>query len=342
MNRKNCVRGTLFFILCTIIGLFISFLWSGTDNIGLVLRSIRGKLLILATLCMFSDWLCGAARLHIFARQMSPQVTFLDSIRASLTAICIGGITPFQTGGVAHIYIFNRVGVPISGGMTIGIITFIGTLTFLIFSTGYVVWQSPDFLPKGITFVSQYSLLMFVAVLFLFLLMVIKPEVLLFPLTRIQLPRQSGFRLAAKVVDRLILTLEKVILEHKAFTRMFITEHKIVCVLNFVFTAGIYMSRFVGGYAVVRALGGDVPFWYVIAAQVLLSFVTLFAPSPGASGIAEFLTVVLMKPLLMSDAIGLYALLTRFFTTYCGVAVGGTVLVSQLTRDLNQQSTIDT
>jgi uncharacterized membrane protein YbhN (UPF0104 family) len=56
----------------------------------------------------------------------------------------------------------------------------------------------------------------------------------------------------------------------------------------------------------------------------------------GASGIAEFLTVVLMKNLIKPDAVGLYALLTRFFTTYFAVAIGGTVLVSQLAKDLKQ------
>ena len=337
LNRKNFVRGTLFFILCTIIGLSINFLWSGTEHIGSVLGSIRGKFLLLATLCMFADWLATSTRFYIFARKMSPRVTFLDSIRATWAGLCVGGITPFQTGGVGHIYIFNRVGVPVSGGMTTGIITFIGTLTFLILSTGYVVWRAPSFLPQGITFISQYSLLMFALVLFFFLVLAIKPEALLLPLTRIQIPSRRGFRLFARIVDRLIVTLEKLILEHKAFTRMFITKHKTICLMSFVLTGGIYMSRAVGGYVVVHVLGGDAYFWHVIAAQIILSFVTLFAPSPGGSGIAEFLVAVLMKPLLASEAIGIYALLTRFFTTYCGVGVGGIVLTSQLAKDLKQE-----
>ena len=126
------MRGLFLFSLCTIVGLGISFLWSGTENIGLVLRSIRGKYLLLALLCMGADWLCGAARLHVFTRHMSRRVTFFHSIRANLATICVGGVTPFQTGGVGHIYIFNRVGVPVSGAVTAGILTFICTLAVLI------------------------------------------------------------------------------------------------------------------------------------------------------------------------------------------------------------------
>ena len=341
LNPKNFARGILFFILCTVIGLCLSFLRSDTANIGIVLRSMDGRFLLLAVLCMFCDWLSGGARLYIFVRKMSPRVTFLHGLRANLATLCIGGITPFQTGGLGHLYIFNRAGVPFSGTVTTGVISFIGTLTFLILSTGYVVRRAPDFLPKAITLVSQYSLLMFAFTLFVFLLLLIRPETVLLPLTRIQLPSRRGFRLAAYLLERLILTLDNVIVEHKAFTRMFVTEHKLVCALSFVFTIGVYMSRFVGGYVIVRALGGDAPFWHVIAVQVIICFVTIFAPSPGASGISEVLIAILMKPLLasgaISGAIGLYALITRFFTTYCGVAVGGIVLMSQLTKDLRRR-----
>ena len=337
LNPKYFARGILFFILCTIIGLYLSFLRSDTENIGIVLRSMNSKFLLLAVLCMFCDWLSGGARLYIFVRKMAPGVTFLHGLRANLASLCVGGITPFQTGGLGHLYIFNRVGVPFSGTVTTSIICFISTLMFLILSTGYVVHQAPDFLPKAITMVSQYSLLMFAFALFVFFLLLIKPETVLFPLTRIQLPNRPGFRLATNLLDRLILTLENLIMGHKAFTRMFVNEHRIVCGLSLVFTAGVYMSRFVGGYVVVRALGGDAPFWHVIAVQVIINFVTLFAPSPGASGISEFLIAILMKPLLASNAVGLYALITRFFTTYCGVAVGGIVLMSQLTKDLRHK-----
>ena len=274
---------------------------------------------------------------------MSPHVTFLHGLRANLATICIGGITPFQTGGLGHLYIFNRAGVPFSGIVTTGVISFIGTLTFLMLSTGYVVQRAPDFLPKAITLVSQYRSIDVCLLPLVYFSFYSSNGTVLLPLTRIQLPNRRGFRLAASILDRLILTLENAIAEHKAFTRMFVTKHKLICLMNFVFTMGIYMSRFVGGYVIVRALGGDAPFWNVIAVQVIISFVTLFAPSPGASGISEFLIAILMKPLLVSGgiagAIGLYALITRFFTTYCGVAVGGIVLMSQLTKDLRHRET---
>ena len=342
LSRKTITRGFLFFGLCTVIGLCASFFWSDTKYIGADLRSLQGKYILLATLCMLVDWLLGGVRMHIFARKMTNGLAFRDGIRAYLATICVGGITPFQTGGVGHIYIYSRVGVPVAGCITAGIISFTGTLMFLFLSAAYVAWQAPDFLPKGITLVSRYTLLMFAIFLSFFLLMAVKPKVFLIPLTLIRFPNRRGFHLATKILNQLVAALDKLITEHATFTRMFVTDHKWVCVLSFFLTAAIYASRFTGGYVIVRALGGNAPFWHVIAIQSILHFVTLFAPSPGASGIAEVLTVIFMGKLLVGHTGGLYSLLTRFFTTYCGVVVGGIVLVSQLAKDLDWQSNTET
>lgn len=342
LSRKNFTRGFVFFGLCTVVGLCASFLWSGTQDIGTHILSMRVEFILLAALCMLVDWLCGGTRIHLFCREMTTGLSFLDSIRANLATICVGGITPFQTGGVGHIYIYSRVGVPVAGCITAGIISFTGTLIFLFLSATYVAWQAPDFVPKGITLFIRYALLMFALFLSFFLLMAVKPKVFLIPLTLIRFPDRRGFHFATTVLNRLVTTLDKLITEHATYTRMFITDHKLVCVASFLCTAGIYASRFTGGYVIVRALGGDVPFWHVIAIQSILHFVTLFAPSPGASGVAEFLTVICMQNLLVGHTGGLYSLLTRFFTTYCGVVVGGIVLVSQLAKDLDWQSDRET
>lgn len=338
LNRKNITRGFVFFGLCTVIGLCASFLWSGTQDIGTHILSMRGEFILLAALCMLTDWLFGGMRIHIFCRKMTTGLTFFDSIRANLSTICIGGITPFQTGGVGHIYICSRVGVPVAGCITAGIISFTGTLMFLFLAAAYVAIHAPDFVPSGITHVSRYTLLMFSLFLSFFLLMVVKPKVFLIPLTLIRFPDRRGFHLVTNLLNSLVTTLERLITEHATYTRMFITHHKAVCFIGFLCTAGIYASRFTGGYVIVRALGGDAPFWHVIAIQSILHFVTLFAPSPGASGIAEVLTVIFMGNLLVGHTGGLYSLLTRFFTTYCGVVVGGIVVISQLAKDLDWQS----
>ena len=59
----------LFFLLCTFAGLFLSFLWGGTQDIQQVFREMQIEMLLGACLCMFGDWVFGALRFHIFIRK---------------------------------------------------------------------------------------------------------------------------------------------------------------------------------------------------------------------------------------------------------------------------------
>ena len=157
LNRENVVRGTLLFVVCTFAGLFVSFLWSGGQDIKRVFHEMRIEMLLGACLCMFVDWLFGALRFHIFIRKLTPTIRFRDSIRANLATLCVSAITPFQTGGVGHLYIYVRTGVPLSGAITSGLICFFSTLITLILGAGAILWLDPPFLPKGATWASLFS-----------------------------------------------------------------------------------------------------------------------------------------------------------------------------------------
>ena len=340
LSRENIIRGTVFFVLCTFAGLFFSFLWGGTQDIKQVVREMRAQLLLGACLCMFLDWLFGALRFHIFIRKVTPEIKFRDSVRANLATLCVSCITPFQTGGVGHLYIFTRVGVPLSGSMTTGIICFLSTLTTLIVCTGGILWLDPAFLPKEATWVSLFSFLMFGLVFAAFLLLLFKPEIILRFFQWLCAAAQRRFVRLAPVLERAALRVEQLISEHKSFTRMFIRHYKGTCALSLLLTCGFFAARIVGSYIVVKALNGNATLWELCITNLMLNFVVLFAPSPGASGVAEVVTVRLMQSLILKELIPLYVLLTRFFTIYCAVVVGGIVIGSQLAKDFRDQNDI--
>ena len=330
LNRENVVRGTLFFVLCTFAGLFISFLWGGTQDIKRVFSEMQGQLLLGACLCMFVDWVFGALRFHVFIRKVTPGIRFRDSLRANLATLCVSCITPFQTGGVGHLYIYARAGVPLSAAITSGIICFLSTLTTLIFFAGGITWLNPPFLPRGSAWVSLFSFLMFGLVFTGFLLLLFKPEIVFRFFHWICGIVQRRFARFAPFVERAVLKVEELVSEHKTFATLFIRHHKGTCALSVLLTCGFFGARIVGSYIVVKALNGDTTLWELSVTGLLLNFVVLFAPSPGASGVAEVVTVGLMESLILKKLISLYVLLTRFFTIYCAVVVGGIIIGLQL------------
>ncbi|RKU12533.1 hypothetical protein C6503_17245 [Candidatus Poribacteria bacterium] len=333
LNRENVVRGTLLFIVCTFAGLFISFLWSGGQDIKQVFREMRIEMLLGACLAMFVDWFFGALRFHIFIRKVTPTIRFRDSLRANLATLCVSAITPFQTGGVGHLYIYTRTGVPLSGAITSGIICFLSTLVTLILCAGVILWLDPPFLPKGATWVSLFSFLMFGLVFTSFLLLLFKPEFVFRFFHWLCDTAQRRFKRLAPVLERATLKVEQLTNEHKTFATMFLRDHKWTCALSIPLTCGFIGARIVGSYIVVQALNGDTTLWELCVIGLVLNFVVLFAPSPGASGVAEVVMDSLMKNLLSKDLITPFVLLTRFFSIYCAVVVGGIIISLQVTKD---------
>ena len=336
LSRENASRGALFFLLCTFAGLFLSFLWGGTQDTRQVFREMQVEMLLGACLCMFVDWLFGALRFHVFIRKVHPEIRFRDSLRANLATLCVSCLTPFQTGGIGHLYIYTRVSVPLSGAITSGIICFLATITTLIFFAGGIAWLNPSFLPKGTIWVSLFSCLMFGLTFIGFLLLLFKPDLVFRFFYSLCNVAQRRFTRLTPILNRVTSKVEELVTEHKSFAIMFLRHHKGTCALSLLLTCGFLGARIVGSYIVVKALNGDATLWELSVVGLLLNFVVLFAPSPGASGIAEVVTLGLMENLILKELIPLYVLLTRFFAIYCAVVVGGIVISLQLAKDFRK------
>ena len=340
MSRENMIRGVILFTLFTLVGLFLSFIWSGTqdlksgaEDLKQVFLQMQYKFLIYTCVCMFVDWACAGLRFHIFVRLVTPTIRLRDSFRAVLATLCVSAITPFQTGGVGHLYIYSRSGVPLSGAITAGIVAFLSTLVILILSAGGILLLDPSSLPKETTFISLLGFLIFGLVFTTFLLLLLKPEIVLRIFNWLCDAVGRKFKPIEPFLKRATSKIEQLITEHKTFASTLLRHHKWTCVLSLFLTCGFFGARIVGSYFIVKAFNGNVSLWDLGIVGMLLNFVVLFMPTPGASGFAEGTTSLLMKNLISGKFITPFVLLTRFFTVYCSVVVGGIVIGLQLAKD---------
>ena len=343
MSRENMIRGVMLFTLFTLVGLFLSFVWSGTQDIKsgaeefkLVFLEMQYEFLIGACVCMILDWLCAGFRFHVFIRVVTPTIKFRNSFRAILATICVSAITPFQTGGVGHLYIYARSGVPLSGAITAGIAAFLSTLVILIFSAGGIFLLNPSSIPEGTVWISLFSFLIFGLVFAIFLLLLFKPEIMFRIFYWIIDKAGRRFKPIAPFLERAKLKAEQITSEHKTFAKTLIRDHKWTCVLSLFLTCGFLMARVVGGYYVIRAFNAHASLWDLVIVEMLYNFVVLFVPTPGASGVAEITKNGLMQNLIPKKLITPFVLLTRFFAVYCGVVIGGIIIGLQLAKDLER------
>jgi uncharacterized membrane protein YbhN (UPF0104 family) len=72
----------------------------------------------------------------------------------------------------------------------------------------------------------------------------------------------------------------------------------------------------------------------ILLVQTLISFLLYFAPTPGASGLAEVLSVAVMSIYVPRPLLPSYTLLWRFINSYATVIFGSLLFWSWLRRGL--------
>jgi uncharacterized membrane protein YbhN (UPF0104 family) len=84
-----------------------------------------------------------------------------------------------------------------------------------------------------------------------------------------------------------------------------------------------HANKLLAGYVALRAVGIQAHFVDVLLVQTLITFLLYFAPTPGASGIAELLSAAVMSSVYLPREIGpLYTLIWRSILSYFTLAFG--------------------
>ena len=83
-----------------------------------------------------------------------------------------------------------------------------------------------------------------------------------------------------------------------------------------------HANKLLAGYVAMRALGLPAHFVDILLVQTFISFLLYFAPTPGASGLAEVLSLAVMSIYVPRALLPSYTLLWRFINSYATVFVG--------------------
>jgi uncharacterized protein (TIRG00374 family) len=290
--------------------------------------------LLLATAMMVFDWFAAGTRIYVFASKLQPGISYRGCVRAGLANIFLGGVTPSQTGGgPGQIFVLYKEGMPVFDATAVSFLGgFLCTALFLP-TCGLAVTLLYD--PVGVDFRLQYlvkgtsialGLIVLLAVVGL-----VDPRALqrgmrrfigLFPPLRRWLERKGYVEVAMDLVDR-----------YHHMMKYFLERGKLTFVAGFILTAMIYINKFMIAWVVLRGLGVTADFWEVLYSQIVLILIFYFAPSPGASGVAEISTAEVMKGIVPAGYEGAFVLSWRLFTLFISVAVGALVTMRVLYRN---------
>ncbi len=338
-SQKIINKGVRWFIIFTVLGVALSFWWKSSANLQSVLAHLDFSMLLLLLPLAVLDSLLGGFRYRLFFDgKVLPKISMWNNMRANWANMFMGAATPFQTGGgPAQFYILWRCGAKVSEGILTSSINFSATLIFFQIASLIVLFTLPENLfgeavIQGIKIAYVVIGTFTAAMLFL----------LFFPMRGAQVI-SSFFRLIPSRFRRLQLAKEKLInLLHqgtrhigKSF-REIVRRKKLALVMAVISTLALFSNKFIIGYVIALALRQDVELMTFVGLQILHFFLIYFAPTPGASGIAEVSSVWLMENVLQPEILLIYTVAWRFFTTYLGALAGSWVVLLE-TRGISKK-----
>lgn len=276
-------------------------------------------------LALVDLWL-GGLRIWILAHRLAPSVRIRDGLRADLANKCLAGITPWQTGGgAAQLYVLARAGLPASGGVALGTINFfVSTVAVVILGLVSVAFAGSS-LPSWLLTSTQVTIGILGGLLLLIVVLVLRNRN-----ARPELERLGpDVRFLRRAWNRTrIFVRSSMDLVHEL-----LREHRGAVAALVPVTWAIFLTKFAYTYFAFRAFHPQGEWTEVIAVLLIFVLALFFAPTPGASGVAEASgTAFLAHSMGAAPSVG-FVLAWRWITAYLPVIAGGVVLLHQIRRD---------
>jgi glycosyltransferase 2 family protein len=277
-------------------------------------------------------FLADGLRLYCVIRAIGFRIAFAYIVKLVFVNIFVSNVTPLATGGgVVQVYFMNQKGIPIGEATAATSIRTMIAALILFTLTPIIIWVEPGLfrmflhssLIYGITAISCIYLLVFWIILFRIRL-IKRISLHVFALLKILkiLPQRRYRSFYLKMSNELDFYSD-------GFKRYFRCSPG-WSALSVVFTALFLLLLFSFSIVLVRALGYPLPVLTILAVQVVVTFFMYFAPTPGATGVAEGGYGLIFAQLVQKHDITLLTLSWRFLTIYIGLVIGIGVIFREL------------
>lgn len=290
-------------------------------------------MLAVAFLLSWFEGVITGIRIYFLMRVINPRITLLTSIKAAYANIFMGAITPSQTGGgVAQIYFISRDKIPYSESSAGSILCFVSTLFFLIsalistamFNSPTMGYSLQVMIKSASVAVGIMALIFIVCMLFTHMINDLKFSLFTHFKDKGIIKDKHG------KIERFLKNFAEGLVNCRESILLMAERGKMALVVGYIFTCLFFAVRLIIPYFIILGLGGSVNVLDVMYIQLFIILVSYFSPTPGASGIAEVSSLLLMGTLVASPVAGIYTFLWRLCTLYVNTTIGGILLYREL------------
>ncbi len=332
--RSKLIVGALAFGGLTALGLVALVRWRPPSELDSILARITPGFAFALLALLAVDFALGGLRYRLLLDgRVFSRVSLWHCVRANWANMLLGAITPAQTGGgAAQLYVLCRRGARLSEAILCSLLTFVATLLF--FALGGLAALA--FLPGGtlsrgvlIALVIAVAVIAALAGLLISAVAARRRTVrVLRRLLNAGSRRGTRIRRWAAALRRL---LSREIERLAAGVRAVASRGKVTLVWVCAATAVLYLNKYFMGYVLAASLQGPVDLSF-IGLQLLQHILLYFSPTPGASGVAEASTGLLMNRVLLAEITVLWVVGWRLLTTFFGTILGAFVLLAEARR----------
>lgn len=301
-------------------------------SLGIFSAGLFVQMLILLPVYFMADTL----RFYYTLKAINVNVSFKYAVSLSFINNFVSSITPYATGGgVAQIYFLNKAGVPV-GIATAGssIKTVLPFIFFMIFTPIILIFDKNIerlFPNRNILIFMGVMLVLAAFGIILIYKLIKKPESIVGFIQKFI----SVFHGKKRAKERTSKKLDKLEIEIKGFSehlQMYLHGNKKYVLLSIGFTLLFLFILFLFPVLLIRDLNPSASAIEIFLSQIVITTVMYFAPTPGASGVAEAAFTFLFSGYVKHSDIVSLTFTWRLFTIYIGVIIGMIVFYAKLFR----------
>ena len=331
---------SIFFVLISILSIMM--IQDEGNGTGFnIFKIFHWYVFIELAILMFLLFLFDTLRFYYMLKSLNVHMKFPYMFRLSFINVLVSNITPFTTGGgIGQIYFLNKKGVSISDSSAAVLIRTITSIGFYFIIIPVILLFNQDLLAlfpnRNNLVITIVTLSIYGIALFFFYNLIKNTKILkklifgvVSYLNRKNIVKRQSFRNIIRDSFRSVDNFSKNVI-------LFFKGEKKYVFLSIFYTPLYILTLCAFPAVLIKGLkygvNYDVSSFSIVSLQVMLTFVTYFVPTPGATGAAEGSFYYIFQEVVKGEYIASVTFLWRFFTIYLGILIGLFISYIELIR----------
>jgi uncharacterized protein (TIRG00374 family) len=336
---------TLIFIATSYLSVLFIQKHFGDKTVFFSFKFLSPVILLKLVILLIFYFLLDALRFLYILKTLQIYVTLGYLIKLTFINIFISNITPFATGGgFSQIYFLNKKDVSIGDAFAATTIKTVLPLIFFFITTPIILISNKTIFK----IIPSSNNLIYILVLVLIYILaaygiykiLVNTNIIKNNLSKLLALLQNKNVISKKKVEKfrnnVFLEIDIFALSIKRYSK----GNKKNILLSVIYMILYLFTLFMFPVILIKALNSNVSISKIILIQSVLTFVTYFAPTPGATGVAEGGFTLMFSSFVERNDIVSLTFLWRFFTMYLGMLIGLIIFYSEIAKIKLRRKTI--